>query len=338
MAVSSSSATTVPLSLRALLRDLIDYAGLFPPAGLPLEDAFPNYLGYRTAPEAWLLNHFIIPVAQLTDLAGYAAEVPEDAPVTLSVLGQGGDDAKALTQGFAATLEALDTLHAAHDGRFEARAVEVRLPPALARLNAAALPEAMDALLEALGQAHDAASLDALDLFLEVPLNRPTSFFDGVAQALTHFNTHAGLATGLRIGFKMRTGSTTPDEIPPAADVARALNACRRADVHFKATAGLHHPMYHYNEAFGGFMHGFLNVFGAAALTTAYTLSDEEVTQLLQEEEADVLSFTSEGLAWGDRRVPVSLIETVRARRAFSFGSCSFNDPRADLRRLGLLP
>ncbi len=333
----SSSATTVPLSLRALLRDLIDYAGLFPPAGLPLAEAFPNYLRYRTEPEAWMLNHFIIPLAQLDDLAAYASDVPGDAPVTLSVLGQGGDDAEALTQGFTATLQALDTLHAAHAGRFEARVVEVRLPPALADQNAAALPEAMDALLEALGQQLAAASLDALDLFLEIPLNRPTSFFDVVAQALTRFNSQAGLATGLRVGIKMRTGSTAPDEIPPAADVARALNACRRADVHFKATAGLHHPMHHYNEAFGGTMHGFFNVFGAATLTTAYSLSDDEVTQILQEEQAGVLSFTSEGLTWGDRRVPVSLIETVRARRAFSFGSCSFDDPRQDLRRLGLL-
>ena len=337
MAVSSS-ATTVPLSLRALLRDLIDYAGLFPPAGLPLEEAFPNYLRYRTEPEAWMLNHFIIPLAQLNDLTAYADDIPEGAPATLSVLGQGGADAGGLATGFAATLQALDTLHAAHTDRLVARAVEVRLPSEMADLNAAALPDAMDALLAALGQALDAASLDALDLFLEIPLNRPTSFFDAVAQALTRFNSHAGVHTGLRVGFKMRTGSTAPDEIPPAADVARALNACRRADVHFKATAGLHHPMYHYNEAFGGTMHGFFNVFGAAALTTAYALSDDEVTQILQEENTGVLSFTSEGLTWGDRRVPVSLIETVRARRAFSFGSCSFNDPRDDLRRLGLLP
>jgi len=335
---TSSSATTVPLSLRALLHDLIDYAGLFPPAGLPLEEAFPNYLRYRTEPEGWMLNHFILPLDHLDDVAAYAGDIPEDAPVTLAVLGQGGGDTQALTQGFTATLQALDALHAAHAGRFVPRVVEVRLPSALADQNAAALPAAMDALLEGLGQQLAAASLDALDLFLEIPLNRPTSFFDVVAQALTRFNNQAGLATGLRVGFKMRTGSTTPDEIPPAADVARALNACRRADVHFKATAGLHHPMHHYNEAFGGTMHGFFNVFGAAALTTAYALSDDEVTQILQEEEAGVLSFTSEGLTWGDRRIPVSLIETVRARRAFSFGSCSFDDPRKDLHRLGLLP
>lgn len=285
-----------------------------------------------------MLNHFIIPLAQLNDLTAYADDVPEGAPATLSVLGQGGADAEALTTGFAATLQAIDALHAAHADRLQARVVEVRLPPKLADLNAAALPEVMDALLDALGQTFATASLKTLDLFLEIPLNRPTSFFDVVAQALTRFNNHAGLQTGLRVGFKMRTGSTAPEEIPPAADVARALNACSRADVHFKATAGLHHPMHHHNEAFGGTMHGFFNVFGAAALTTAYALSDDEVTQILQEENMGVLSFTSEGLTWGDRRVPVSLLETVRARRAFSFGSCSFDDPRDDLRRLGLLP
>jgi hypothetical protein len=55
-------------AIRTLLRESIDYAGLFPPARLPLEEAFDNYLRYRTEPEAWMLARFVIPVGRLDEL------------------------------------------------------------------------------------------------------------------------------------------------------------------------------------------------------------------------------------------------------------------------------
>ena len=42
---------------------------------------------------------------------------------------------------------------------------------------------------------------------------------------------------------KIRTGGVTPDAFPPAAHIARFLEACARSGVAFKATAGLHHPL-----------------------------------------------------------------------------------------------
>ena len=40
-------------SLRALLSGIIDYAGLFPPAKLPLDQAIRNYARYRTEPDSY---------------------------------------------------------------------------------------------------------------------------------------------------------------------------------------------------------------------------------------------------------------------------------------------
>jgi len=335
---TSSVATSIPPSLRTLLESIVDYAGLFPPAGLPLSEAFPNYLSYRMGPHAWMLNHFIIPVGRLDDLTPYAGDVSPEDPVTLSVLGTGGDDSATFVEGFESTLGAIDTLHTTQDGRFSVEVVEVRLPTAFASHDEANLAEAMDQLLILLGEKLQKADLSTLDLFLEVPLEQPTSFFDGVALALTRFNQRQGLQHGLRVGFKMRTGSTEPDEVPNPHDVARALTACHRAKVHFKATAGLHHPMRHYNEELGGPMHGFLNVFGAAALTAAHDLSADAVTTLLQAEDVEQLLFADDGLIWDDLQVPIDVLRTVRAERAFSFGSCSFDEPREDLRAIGLLP
>lgn len=56
---------TVAPALRALLENLIDYAGLFPPAGLPLESALANYSTYKGGDFSWMLRYFVINSADL---------------------------------------------------------------------------------------------------------------------------------------------------------------------------------------------------------------------------------------------------------------------------------
>jgi hypothetical protein len=56
-------------SLRALLANLIDYAGLYPPAGLPLEIVLERFRGFRASPERWILNRLVLPMAKLSDAA-----------------------------------------------------------------------------------------------------------------------------------------------------------------------------------------------------------------------------------------------------------------------------
>ncbi len=52
-------------ALRALLTNLIDYAGLFPPAALSREVAIANYDRYRSGQHAWMLGRFVISAAQV---------------------------------------------------------------------------------------------------------------------------------------------------------------------------------------------------------------------------------------------------------------------------------
>ena len=58
----------VAAPIRALLRQAIDYAGLFPPAGLDLPTAVANYLEYRDGPDAWALGRFVIRAVDLPAL------------------------------------------------------------------------------------------------------------------------------------------------------------------------------------------------------------------------------------------------------------------------------
>jgi hypothetical protein len=74
-------------SLRALLAGAIDYAGMFPPAKVPLEEAFRNYIGYRESPDAWMLGRFVCPAQQLREVTNVLKGFSSVQPVAISMLG-----------------------------------------------------------------------------------------------------------------------------------------------------------------------------------------------------------------------------------------------------------
>lgn len=239
-------------SLRVLLEELIDYAGLFPPAALSMQDAVRNYAKYREGEHAFALGKFVVPEAR-------AHEVPREFP--LSILGV--DEVKAASE------------------------------EELARFPAGTYVE-----------------------ITEIGL------LDAIAKR------------GLRA--KIRTGGISADAFPAISDVAAFLRACSEKGVAFKATAGLHHPLrcirpltYDANAPTGT-MHGFLNVFVAAAL-----VGDAEA--ILAETDPHAFTFDDDALSWRGRRVAAADIATMRNTFATSFGSCSFEEPIEDLRALGWL-
>jgi hypothetical protein len=79
--ISSSPASTVSPALKALLHGFIDYAGLFPPAAVSLDEAVKNYQTYQQSPFAWMLNWLVVPEAK-------AAAVPADLQASLSILAE----------------------------------------------------------------------------------------------------------------------------------------------------------------------------------------------------------------------------------------------------------
>ena len=63
-------------ALVVLLESLIDYAGMFPPAALTVDQAVANYASYRRGKYMWALGRFVVPAAQLVS-------VPREFPVTV---------------------------------------------------------------------------------------------------------------------------------------------------------------------------------------------------------------------------------------------------------------
>src|SRR3954447_16195450 len=74
-------------SLRALLAQTIDYAGLFPPAELAIKPALGNQASYVRSDERWMLGAFILPVAKFADARTELAEFDAAHPLEVSALG-----------------------------------------------------------------------------------------------------------------------------------------------------------------------------------------------------------------------------------------------------------
>jgi hypothetical protein len=138
-------------------------------------------------------------------------------------------------------------------------------------------------------------------------------------------------------GFKLRTGGLETSAFPPPDEIAQVIIRCRDAKVPFKATAGLHHALRRFDPGIGTTMHGFLNVFGAGILAHACHLNGEQVGMVLLEEDAKSFVFDDQAFRWRDFKATTAEVTNARKRLMTSFGSCSFDEPRDDLRSLGLL-
>src|SRR5512141_363943 len=62
-------------SLRTFLTGIIDYAGLFPPASLPMAAATANFAEYLAGPDRDLLGRFVVPASRLSELSDAARDL-----------------------------------------------------------------------------------------------------------------------------------------------------------------------------------------------------------------------------------------------------------------------
>src|SRR6266568_7065121 len=80
-------------TLRSFLSGIIDYAGLFPPAGLDMQTAVNNYAEYRAGEDRELLGRFVVPASRLAEFAdasrGFLERGDGSVPWCLSVLVDG---------------------------------------------------------------------------------------------------------------------------------------------------------------------------------------------------------------------------------------------------------
>ncbi len=325
-------------ALHAFMERIIDYAGLFPPAELPLPQVVRNFARDHGGPHATLLNRIICPTRRLDEFAELVADDFAEGsgkpfPWRVAALGRGGEDVDQFLAGLADDLQTITAVVERLDGNVRIDAYECR-PPA----SVAADPEALNRLADRTALAIDKQVSGELRPYFELGFgdNWAKAVPAAIAALAAHNQT---LATPMcrPAGVKIRTGGVTSDLVPTTEQVACLLRACHVHGVRFKATAGLHHPVRHQSSAIGAKMHGFFNVFGAAMLARIHDLDADAVRQILDDEAPDSFRFEPGGFNWRDLRATAAQIETLRRDFAISFGSCSLEEPVDDLRAMGLL-
>lgn len=302
-------------ALTAFLDGLIDYAGMFAPANLALQPAIMNYAHYRHGSDNWMLSRFIIPASRLSELdEALLGLFSADTPLHLALL----------TTDLQTASAEIGRFLAAHEDRVTINIIETRLSTSITH-------ESQIALDAAMLQRH---ALPAR-IFYELPFD---AAWDAQLPNLIDTLARHNQLNGADSGFKLRCGGVAAQQFPSSVQVARAITLCRDADITLKCTAGLHHPIRHFDVAVGTMMHGFINVFGGGVLATVHGLDSAELTAIIAEEDADAFRFSAETFSWRDLSADAIQIITARQNRLLSFGSCSFDEPRTDLQTLNLLP
>lgn len=290
-------------SLRTLLEQSLDYAGLFPPAELPMDAAVAEYAAVSSGPGGWLVDRMVCPVSRLSELA----EVAERAGLPVVRVAAVGRPATT-----AADVASDAELAHAAPASIVVEAYEAKLADAAA---AAALAKPYAAL---------AAALDSpvWPLFVEVPPG------PGRDEAM-----HALASAIPDVGFKLRTGGVGPEAFPPVDEVASFIVEAASLEAPVKFTAGLHEPLRYWDERDGAWHHGFVAVLAASCLAYTQELSRREVGDVL---EAESFAFADDGFRVGPHHAGTD--QVVEFREWFGgFGSCSVDEPLAGLTRLGWL-
>jgi len=302
------------LSLQILLADSIDYAGLFPPAELNLETALKNHAAYVRSNDAWMLNTFVLPVGKFAAAAPYLSSFDLQHPLRISALGGKSESKSDFEHKLSEIVAAIRELQSRNGEVISVTQLEIALPP-----------DCDLSLLRALCLATEGLGLR---IFCEAP--------PGVAEKTIALLAQVDTSGNAPLGYKLRTGGVTADAFPSSDEIATALVAAGRDHVPIKFTAGLHHPIRQFRQEVQTKMHGFLNVLGAGILATEHGWDQATTAKMLNDQEKSSFVFDDETFAWREWKVTA---DAIRSHRRFvtSFGSCSFDEPREDLRALGLL-
>jgi len=305
------------------MNGLVDYAGLFPPAGLDMVTAVNQYAGFQNQPEAWMLGRFIAPADRLGELAAAVENAVDEGGCwgVSALLGHREDSDQSLAM-LAAQCEAIADFETRLAGRAAVEVLEIPIP---ALMEPADLPNFLMRYLRGLEKSCNRR----VDVFWEIPPGAPESMEYPYVEAISK--------AGASSGIKLRCGGLTPEAFPSVGRVARIVALCRDLDLPLKLTAGLHHPVRHQATEPAVMMHGFLNVFGAGVLAHALRWDAQKLSKVIADTDPASFGFDAGVFSWQGHTVQTDTLELIRSRFLCGFGSCSFDEPRDDLKKLGLL-
>ncbi|MDH3494781.1 MAG: hypothetical protein OEM82_14600 [Acidobacteriota bacterium] len=293
-------------SVRVLLSGIIDYAGLFPPSGLSMTEAVVNYAKYKNSNYNWMLGRFVVPVEGIWEFTENARDFfsrDSKGIWRLSVLA---------SKDIHETVRAVEDFNANFAPGAVIDSIELKVSDSTSIVKAAdAIP-------------------DSFTNYFEIPIGAELG---ELVSTLASKKQRA----------KIRTGGVTPEQFPTSSEIIRFIRTCMAANIPFKATAGLHHPIRCFKpltyepNAPKATMHGFLNLFMATGFARD-GFKPLVLEEVLEEEFEEVFEFDDNGASWQKKHfLSLILLANLREKGAVSFGSCSFEEPIAELEEIGIL-
>lgn len=284
--------------LHELLDGLIDYAGLFPPAGLPMGEVVANYAAYQRRPDSWALGRLVVPATRLEEFERSLLELSD-----VERLGTRWPLSALVGPEWSADLARIQPFNERHvHGGPQVLSLEGRTAT--------------------IGQVHDLANAagPGFEVYCELPL------ISGLHQLVIAVGDAGARA-------KIRAGGTKPSDFPSPEQVLEFLRDCAVARIPFKATAGLHHllrgpaPLTYDPGSESATMFGYLNLLLAAAVLWAGR-TEAEARRLLLATGGEGLDLHGERtMQCGSVLVTVEEIRQARQEFALAIGSCSFTEP-----------
>ncbi|SEO05788.1 hypothetical protein [Paenibacillus sp. OV219] len=310
-------------SIHPFMEKLIDYAGLFPPAELPMQAAIQQYHSYMHDQDQWMLGKFVIPIARLNELAPFKRMFSANHPLSLSVIGNRSRSAAECLTLLTGSLEWIEEFRNQYQLAAAVHSLELPLPAVTIDHE----------LLQSISQETSAARLIT---FCELTYPLDSQWENAMNEAIVQFAAF-NADSNVSLGIKLRTGGVIASAFPSPSQVATALAACRDGQVPMKFTAGLHHPIRMLRDEVHTKMHGFLNVFFAGLLAWEHGLDHDAIRSILHDEEPADFEFGADGIKWRQLAMSSEAVKRCRAKAMLSYGSCSFDEPREELRELNCL-
>lgn len=291
--------------MRAPFTEIVDYAGLFPPAACSMADAVRQYDVYRRSEDRWMLGRFVVASIRLEELG-------EALSAGGFVLDPGDPWLLTVVMGAVIPVE-LERI-AAFDARWGTRGV---------------VTDSIEYRVGSVGEVVAVAEQipHRFRRYFEVPQVGP---YDALVAAIGGTGALA----------KIRTGGMSAELFPDASELARFLVAVVKHRVPFKATAGLHHPfrgsypLSYAHDAPRQVMYGFVNLLVA---TTELLRGGKRATAqaILEESRRNAFAWHDKGIDWGDEQYTEAELAAAHQQLFIGFGSCSFREPVDELSLVG---
>ncbi len=284
----------------------IDYAGMFPPAKLPLNEAVDEYVEFMEGEDAWIANRFICAQGNLGDLAEHWSSFREYEEDILPLVVVGAPLGANAGEALASLKQDVDK----HDGILEVSGFEAKLESGSA--------------LKALKKSQDWFADQEIELFLECGWGE--GYLDLVGEAASTLD---------EVGIKARMGGVEAAAFPSVDEVSDFIVEVASLELPFKFTAGLHEPLRYFDENLDCHHHGFLNVFAASLLAVTLDAGKSTVSEVLSIEDSAGFEFKEGGFTVANQSVGLDDIGLWWSYFR-GFGSCSLQEPIDGLKRLGL--